>query len=519
MPRISLTDLGSMGVISDRTPQLNDPRSWSSALNVHFDIRGIVRMRDDKAMFGTPSVQPKWAMGVPGSGAYYWLYSDHSKVYVYDGITHSDITKTGATYGGSEDSRWVGTLLGGIPVMTNGVDPPQYWPSLDPATKFADLANWPSGTTCRSIRAFGPYLLALNITKPTGSYPNMVKWSHPADPGSVPISWDETDPTKDAGEVELTDVAAGGLVDGVALGNVFVVYKENSTHILRHIGGRFVFDVDPLFSTVGAISTDCARQVPEVGGVLLATGDDLVIHGLQQGSIKSVIEGRVRRLLAGAIDDSNKKRAFLVIDELNKEAWFCYPESGQAYATMALVWNFKYDTVSFRDLESVAFAATGIISESVVETWDSDSQVWDADQSTWDEGQEGAQLQEVMLCLPVANELRKAYAGSGYRNAYVERLELPLKKGPVDIGGIKLVRRLWIRAQGNPFAVQVGAQEAEGGSIYWSSQETFTPGVDRYVDFLSPISGRFIAIRFESVGQGGWTIEGYDLEVESLGAF
>src|SRR5258706_476813 len=78
------------------------------------------------------------------------------------------------------------------------------------------------------IRSFGPYLLALNVTKGANIYPHMVKWGHPADPGSVPSSWDETDETKDTGEKDLPDVTAGVIQDGLPLQGNFYVYKEGS---------------------------------------------------------------------------------------------------------------------------------------------------------------------------------------------------------------------------------------------------------------------------------------------------
>src|SRR6185503_8670264 len=108
---------------------------------------------------------------------------------------------------------WNGTLLGGVPIMNNGVDVPQFWAAYSVATKMANLTNWPATLRAKVIRAFGPYLLACNLTDGAVLKPHDVPWSEPAETGSVTGSWDITVRSTHAGQVSLPDVDSGLILD------------------------------------------------------------------------------------------------------------------------------------------------------------------------------------------------------------------------------------------------------------------------------------------------------------------
>ena len=95
-------------------------------------------------------------------------------------------------------NSWTSTLLGGIPILNNGIDPPQQW-NLSLASRMQALDNWP-GVTCKALRGFKNFPDCAECHEIRRNYPFMVKWSHPAEPGGVPSSWAIDDPTVDAGE-------------------------------------------------------------------------------------------------------------------------------------------------------------------------------------------------------------------------------------------------------------------------------------------------------------------------------
>ncbi|KKL76808.1 hypothetical protein LCGC14_2041240, partial [marine sediment metagenome] len=248
MPRIPIHNIGVGGIIKDIPPHLLPPEMWSDGQNMRFRDGKVVKFTGHEAVFDPPSIAPYWAIAAQTAAEQFWLYAGLAKIYTVeqDG-THTEITRASGDYTGIAGDLWDGTVLAGIPVVTNGVDDPQSWSPIAAATPLVDLPNWPANTTCKHIRAFKNFLVALHITESGTVKPHMVKWSHPADPGSVPSSWDDTDATKDAGEVELADSQAGIIQDALGLRDILLIYKDNSIWGMQHIGGQFIFRFFPMF--------------------------------------------------------------------------------------------------------------------------------------------------------------------------------------------------------------------------------------------------------------------------------
>lgn len=83
---------------------------------------------------------------------------------------------------------------------------------------------------------------------------------------------------------------------------------------------------------------------------------------------------------------------------------------------------------------------------------------------------------------------------------------------------VKVVQGLWPEIQapeGTVIQVYVGWQEGPNRAVTWLGPRNFTIGTDTFLDF--PVEGRFISVRFESLGQPNWILTGYDLEVNPAG--
>ena len=102
--------------------------------------------------------------GVASPTINFWLYTSLNKAAVFDGRVHTDITRViGGDYTASETRQWNGTILSGIAIVNNGVDVPQYWATASIATKLANLPNWDPNVRAKVIRAFGPFLVAIDL--------------------------------------------------------------------------------------------------------------------------------------------------------------------------------------------------------------------------------------------------------------------------------------------------------------------------------------------------------------------
>lgn len=525
MPTVNIYNVGGVGINKDLPSHYLPPEAWSDGKNMRFQDRVATKMKGYQDTFGTPTVVPGFLMNLPTAASSFWIYCSLTKAYVYEAGVHTNITRqsggvdvnyTPATY-----RAWNGGVLGGIPILNNGADIPQYWSAISAATKLANLTNWPSTLRARVVRPFGPFLVALNINDNSVLYPHMVWWSHPADPGSVPSSWDYADAAYDAGRKELTDSNSGAILDGLMLRNYFIIYKENSTHYMRFVGGQEIMANDILFPESGILATRCVALVNKGSQHFVVTQDDVIAHKGQADTIESLLDQRVRKYLFNDIDTTNYVNSFCFDNPGQREAIFAYPEVGATYPTKALVWNYQYNTIQFRSFEGVCSSA-GPASATTAVVWDSLTPTWDTASEPWSE--EGRRA--VILGSVNNTKLYKLDDGETFdgtdMNSYLERLGLAVvgkdRQGQpkADFRTRKLVTRIWPKITGTEVVtVRVGAQEDIDGTVTWGASQFFTPGTTKFLDVTA--NGRFIAVRFEATGNKPWQLEGYDLDLTVLG--
>lgn len=526
MADIEVNDLASIGAIRDVDAYQLPPEAWSLADNMRFRGQSVERLGGRAQVFGTPGVAPHFALPIQSPSQTYWLYVSLTKAYVYDGSSHTNITRQTAAadvdYTASATREWNGTLFGGVPILNNGVDAPQYWSSLNTATKLAALANWPASTTARTIRAFGPYLVALDVTKSTGTqYPHLVKWSHPADPGSVPSSWDETDPTKDAGEKDLPDVNAGIIRDGLPLRGHFYIYKEGSVWRMSVIGGQFIFNFDTFLETAGILAPHCVTITGDGTRHVFATQDDIVVHN--GNSVESILDARYKKYLVNNIDTSNYLNSFMFTDAFRDEVWFCYPESGNTNPNKALIWNYKTGQRGALSEADVNFRNVigGTIESASDTVWSGASGAWDAYLGPWSQ----SVRRKLVACGTDATKFFELDSGvlnnGGALLGTLQRTGLAMvgrkRNGEwiVDFKKRKLFTRLWIKAEGGPINVRVGSQESPDGVVTWTPAKAFDPSTQKYLDFT--VSGMAIGVEFSA--SATFRISGYKPEISLIGEF
>ena len=530
MTRVPIENVGSIGIVqsTDAPSHSLPPGAWTSGQNIRFQDNKVVKFTGHKAVFDPPNIAPSWAIAIPTSTAMYWIYTSLTKASVYEGGVHADITRASGNYNANVTDVWNGGILGGIPIINNSIDIPQFWASASPTTKLADLTNWPVGMTAKVIKPFKAFLVALNVTKNVGlnEYPHMVKWSHPADPGSIPVTWDETDATKDAGEVDLTDVSAGIIRDGLALRDMFVIYKDGSTWGMRFLGGRFIFKLFNIFTTSGILAQDCVAALPKGKGHFVLTGDDLIIHDGQK--IQSIVDRKWRKYLATNIDTNNFDKSFCVTNYAEREMWACFPTSGNTTPNIALTWSLIDGSIGVRDLSNISYIAQGEVNNTdIAASWNADLNSWDSDTTAWGGQLYTAFIRRMLACDPsttklyqfdTTNQLAGVNMASSITREGHPWLDVDSNGKPrANFGQRKIVTRIWPRMTGGPVNIRVGTQETPQGTITWSNSASFLPGTDEYIDPEPTPSGRLIAVEFSTTTDVAWQLEGYDLMIEPIG--
>lgn len=521
MAIVPLMPAGSIGLVKDVSPAELAPNAWSEVQNVRFMDGEAYTMPADVTLATTAGFQPIWGIAAATTDVAkaIWLAMGAAKAKCLTDNVVTDVTRVSGDYTGTEGQRWAGGVIGGIVVATNGVDKPQAWINPSAATKLVDLANWPSTARCASLRVFKQYLVALDITKSGTRYPTLVKWSHPADPGTVPISWDETDPTRDAGEQPLSE-SIGAVVDCVPLKDVNIIYKQDSVWGMQFIGGAFVFRFYKIFGDWGMPIRDCAVEFLS-GRHFVFTGSDLVVH--DGNSVRSVASGKLRKMIR-RISAPQLPTCHVVTNAGREEVWFCYRQAldGGLAADTALVYNWSNETLTLRLLPGYRFVTAGRVDPPLEAgaTWDTLSGSWDALTREWGSSALYPTLPRLFAC-----GTEKLEWSDGNLTAALtwklerEHLGVAMKStAPPDMSARKFVRRVWPRLQGSTgdvVKVSLGVAEGVAKATVWKIQKDYVIGTSEFIDCT--LNGRTFAVRFESLSGKPVVYSGLDVDVQFVG--
>lgn len=553
--RIRVDNIGSIGLIEDISSFETQPEAWSEVVNMRMGPQGIIRMLGEERSIGTDTtpllINPYWMMHTKSPTKEYWLFMGQQKIYargVGPAYTQTDITHAAGNYNADATKKWNGGFFQGNIVITNGVDQPQYW-GIDSAVAMQDLNNlgagaekWPANYLAAFIAPFGKYLVAGNITKAGTQYPHLIKWSHPADPGSMPLKWDPTNAANDAGEYPLTD-SEGAVVFGLGLGRQFMIYKEDCIIKMRWVGGNYIFNFDDKLSDVqGLLAANCACSFGSNLSSHFCIGqDDVFVHNGQ--TIESVVDKKLRQWLFNNIDITNYQRCFVVPNYAYSEVWLCFPEQGAEQPTLALTWNWTDGSVGVRELlrKSTGAAvrgtaalngtpciAVGTISDTSVEPW-SDAGTWDSDTTIWDSRVFSPIFSRMIMADRSATKLiyrmdsSNKFDGTDFEGR-LTRVGLAVtgkdRQGnwKVDSESEKLIQSLYPRVTGEPGATiyfSIGVQEKTEDSVTWSAEQPYVIGTTEHCEFFE--SGKVFSVRMRAPEGKQVTFLGYELEVDLIG--
>lgn len=508
---VTLPLAGQYGLIADQPPQELPINAWTRAENIRFRSGLAERVGGHVQVFAAPSVTPLHIAPYQTSTKRFWVHCGTASVFSDDGTTRNNITGTAPT--GTVDDKWGSTVLGGVLVINNGKDSPQYWGGTG---TLATLTGWNANWKCKSLVAFKNFLVAFNITKSGTNYPHMVKWSDAADPGAVPGSWDETDATKLAGEQDVAETPDLG-VDAMVLGDALLLYKERSIYAMRFIGGTQVFEFRRVPGNYGMLTKGCAAVTPK-GHVVLANGDVVLVDGVNEP--QSILSDRLKTwLFSSQIDSSAYSKCFVAANPSRSEAWICYPEVGETTCTRALVWNWDANVFGIRELPNAYHAASGLLDYSASTSWASDSETWADDATLWNQDEFTPADPRLLIASSVPG-LYMADAGSSFAGTAVEAV---LERTGLAFDApeqVKTIRSVFPRIDapaGTQVQITVGASMDAEQAPVWGSPVTYTVGATYKADAFA--SGRFISLRISSNGGPRWRVKSLTLDIQPQGTF
>lgn len=501
------------GLNSDLSPEELGAGVWTSVSNMRFRNGYAERVRGSAQVFTTPAVTPYFITPYTTTTTRYWVHAGLTAVYVDDGTTRTNITGTAPT--GAIDDRWTGGSINGVLVLNNGKDNPQYWGGTGTLANLPgwDTTNW----KCKAMRPFKNFLIALNMTKTGVNYPNMVKWSTTLNPGAITAAgdWTETDASKDAGEQDLAETP-DKIVDGLPLGDVFIVYKERSAYAMSYVGYPYIFRFQRLPGDYGMLSQGCAVNTP-LGHVVLAAGDVVLNTGTGMQSIANSV---VREFIFKNIDSVNYQRSFVTANPQKSEVWICFPYGSSSTCNMAMIWNWDTKAWGVRTLTNATYGAFGQVPAlSSNTTWASDSNAWATDATGWNENEYSPAEARLLMChstpLISLQDTGTTEFGSLIPTT-LERTGMTMDS-PESVKTVREIRPLIDGPSNTQISIQVGASMYPDAAPTWGTAQTFTLGSSIKID--SMVSGRFLAVRFTNSDYGAWRMKSFQVDYVNAGLY
>lgn len=539
---LSVRGLGGVGIVTDLHPYDLPAPGLSAGVNVRFDNGKISRAPVSRRIYeftgAQASHEPAYLFSIPpissGAEQLVTVQADFNKVYSTVGSTVSDVTHT-TSVANDTGEPFTSSFLGNVAYLNRKSHVPVKMAQSD--ARFIDLPHWDPTWRCGILRAYKDYLVALNVTKAAVESPAMIKWSDVALYGNVPGSWDEGDPTTQAGENTLNDMR-GPIIDGLALRDSFIIYGDNEVWAMNFVGGTFVFDFRKRFDDAGILNTNCAVEVD--GKHYVFDAFDLYTH---DGTSKaSIAHGRVKEFVFSGLIKDLKHLCFVAHNPKLNEVLFCYP-SDDRFSTSepatgcnrAAVYNYRNDVWSFYDLPNVT--ATTLATLTSGETWTSvGSTLWSTMGGTYASASDTEDRHTILasrvdatagltanrlygLDLITGGRINQPIEFEALKDAYAERIGIDLDENSIPLRRYKCVLEAYpqvaLDPDGTTFNMAFGANDVVGQDPLWDVYQSFDPELFTKLD--SRVAGRYLAWRILVSGTGDFGFSGMDVSASMRG--
>jgi hypothetical protein len=497
------------GFVSDVDPAEVGNDYFTGISNVIFRNSYAKRIAGNRSTYTTAlataaPTQLVHAINTEQSGTNYWLlFEDDGTAWAIEGNNATQIDNTLLTSVGDPYKHSSGSL-NGVPIYSNSTDEPVYWAGANVVT----LTDWTATESCKFITVFKYHIFAMDISGPGGTFPNLVKWSAAAEPGTIPNSWTPSS-SNEAGSVELSD-APGAMLCAYPLRDMLVLYKRSAMYGAQYVGGNNIFNFRKLQSSSGCLTR---RSVCDINGkhFVVSDGDIIITDGTNRVSVG---ESRVKDYFFNQLDSDNYLNTFCTYHRAKDEVLIGFPTSGSEFANTALVYDIQRNAFGVRDLPAVTHAAVGFINDSTISNnWSDRSDTWADAVDTW--GSSSITGATDSLVLIHTNELEQQDTNDAVAvNASVGKHDMTMGQPE----RVKFVKRVHIRSNGDfgTVLIRVGSKMAVNDSTTWSNEQSLT-SPDSYVNLFA--QGRFLSVELRSTETTRWEITGIEIETELRGYF
>lgn len=535
---IQVRDVGTKGVIKDSTVWQAPLTYWTDCLNVRFNANSVSHAGVWKRQVPLDaSIDPIMLMD------YHVPDTESDDIYVVDKKTNKifkvymgNLMSAGqVATDGPVDALWTWTVLADVLYVNREDVQPQYL--LPSKSQFAALGNMGSTTwTCKALRSYKDFLIALNVTTGGVNSDNEVKWSDATLAGQIPRNWGQDQSVSSLGGSSILASMRGPIIDGAELGDFFLIYGRDEVWRMDFIdNGTYPFTFSRCLSSGGVKSVNC---VVEAGGYhyVLGRKDIYRTDGIQRESLSQGVlnDWFWNEEFKEQVDNP----CFVAHYEQSCEVMFFYQSQSMSNSSTtgcnrALVFNYISNAWSIISAPNTTSAVQTLpFSKS---QWDSLVGSWDSKTFEWDNAYSGS----IPVLIGVSRTGDKstmpslvaydAVNGPMYgeitsdinENPYLERVGIKLDSSQ---GGAVAVTNALQCQQVYPLISSNAPVSVSVGQSYYPSQEytivtdglQFDPTNNWQVDTRA--NGRFLSLSFTFNYQYDFKISGYDVEITDGGS-
>lgn len=219
------------------------------------------------------------------------------------------------------------------------------------------------------VQSFGDLLVAGDLTEVDSTnnakiirrLSGVVRTSDVAVPGSVPNNWNPfAAGVSTADEFTLSETNVIQEMKSLQ-GNMYI-YSSDSIHVMRLTGNATApVSFAPNTDEYGCLTTGA---VVEYDGKHFVVGaSDIYTFAGNPGNIESLSGKRVTQYFYNNLNPIHERQLFTLQNHQEEEIWVCYPtlNSTGGECDEALIWNYRDNTWTIRDLDAVAAGDVGPI--------------------------------------------------------------------------------------------------------------------------------------------------------------
>lgn len=502
MPQVNQLGIGGMN--KDVSPMLLPPNVFTDVLNVRFRNESVETITGE--IFGrTLPVAANFGIHWRRPDQGYNIFALNGYIYRVDsaGNISNMLSSNDSVYNNSD---WQATPFNGgfAIVINNGKSTPLYCLYGSPVAQntFQPLPNWNYAeglvVTAKVIRSLNYSLVAANLTINDNnvlSYaPGTIRVSTQAPTGGIPQTWQPGLTNDTADEFELSSTSP--VFDMAELrGNMFV-YSQDSISVLT-IGNQTT--VRPYSKTHGILSTDCVVEFD--GNHFVVDNNDIYIHN-GSGKPESCIDGRNKDYFFNNLNKSAIDKVHVIRDKYYKEIWVIFPKGTSTVCNEALIYNYKSNTWTKRQLTNVTYSFVGPSNLNNTFQYAKDSVYMTTNSTT----------------TLITNDSYQMYNGTALSNytSYVEKKKL----NTTDVKGSSLISSLYTifdhTPNGGSINVYVKGQNNYNDDVTFTSEDLFVfqPDNKKSQGYkIDPrVNGRVMNFRVES--NSYWRFPIYDFDIK-----